>query len=75
MDDEGVEARSGKRIAWNEFTHIKRLAGTMGGTQLSNECILKSKKGNVSLPLWRTENADEALEYLLRHLPQDIQVG
>jgi len=75
MDDEGVETRSGKRVAWSEFTQIRRVVGTMGGAQLSNECILKSRKGKVSLSLWRAENADEALDYMLKRLPQDIQVG
>lgn len=75
MDDQGVETRSGKCIAWSEFTHITRVVGTVVGAQLSNECILKSKNGNVSLPLWRVENADDALDYMLKRLPPNINVG
>jgi hypothetical protein len=69
MDEEGVWTRGGRRIAWNEFTGIVRSQGVMEETVLSDEYLLKSKKGKVSLPAWRTENAKECKDYLFQHLP------
>ena len=31
--------------------------------------------GIAGAVLWRTENAEEALEYMLKRLPQNIQTG
>jgi hypothetical protein len=74
MDDEGVETRAGKRIAWSEFTRIQRVRSTMGGGgTLSDEYQLTSPRGRVSLPLWRTVNAQETLEYALARLPANLQ--
>ncbi len=75
MDEEGVVTRGGRRVAWNEFTDIVRTKGTMEGTLLSDELILKTAKGKVSLPTWRTENAKEAKDYLLQHLPPSLFQG
>ena len=72
MDASGVETRAGKRIAWNEFTEARRVVATMGGAELVNEILLKSPKGQVSLPLWRTVNAREALDYAMQHLPRGL---
>jgi hypothetical protein len=69
MDAEGVLTRGGRRIAWNEFTGIVRSKGVMDETVLSDEYLLKSPKGKVSLPAWRTENAKECRDYLFQHLP------
>jgi hypothetical protein len=69
MDAAGVITRGGKHIAWNEFTGISRTKGTMEGIVLSDEYLLQSARGKVSLPAWRAENAKEAMDFLLRHLP------
>lgn len=42
------------------------------GKPLSDEYLFKSPKGKVSLPLWRTNNAKEAREYLIGHLPPNV---
>jgi len=44
----------------------------MHGVQLSDEYVLRGPAGRASLPLWRTENAAEARDYLLRRLPPGI---
>ena len=44
----------------------------MRGAVLSDEYILTSSQGKVSLPLWRVENAQDAKEYALRHLPPGL---
>jgi hypothetical protein len=77
MDDEGVETRGGTRIAWGEFRHLQRVVSRMGsgsssGGGLSDEYLLDSPRGRVSLPLWRTVNAQEALDYLVAHLPREL---
>jgi hypothetical protein len=72
MDDQGVEARSGKRVAWSEFTSARRVAATLHGAQLSDELLLESRRGRVSLALWRIDRPQEALAYLSRRLPPGI---
>jgi hypothetical protein len=73
MDEEGVETRGGKRIAWSEFTEVVHTIGSVQGARVSNEYLLRSPKGRVSLPFWRMQNAQEGLDYLLRHLPPDLK--
>ena len=76
MDDEGVETRSGKRIGWGEFTSCRRVALKTGaGVRMSDECLLRSPKGTVSLPLWRAEDPAGALSYLTERVPPGIQAG
>ena len=72
MDETGIETRGKTRIGWNEFTRIERVQGTMKGAVLSDEYLLTSSKGKVSLPLWRTENAQEVGDYAFRHLPPNL---
>ena len=79
MDEMGVVTRGGTRINWNEFTGIERWQAKMtrsaSAPALSDEYLLKSSKGKVSLPLWRAENAKEAREYLFQHLPPNVLQG
>ena len=76
MDEAGVLTRGGTRINWNEFTSIERWQSKMSRSAsapaLSDEYLLKSSKGKVSLPLWRTENAQEARDNLFEHLPRHL---
>ena len=72
MDDTGVVTRGGRKIAWNEFTSIVRWQNKMSGAVMSDEYILKSPKGKVSLPTWRALNAQEAREYLFQRVPPAI---
>jgi hypothetical protein len=69
MDDAGFETRDGRRIAWAEVTRVERAQGTMNGKVLSDELLLSTPKGTVSVPLWRAENPTAAREFALRHLP------
>ncbi len=75
MDEAGFETRSGRRVAWGEVTGIRRVVATMKGVQLSDEYVLRTRKGKASLPLWRIENAAAARDYLLRRLPPGVAVG
>lgn len=72
MDDAGVQLRSGRRIAWANFTSVERVTTSMHGARLSDEYVLRGQEGRASLPLWRAENAAEARDYLLRRLPPGI---
>jgi len=75
MDDAGFETRGGKRIAWTEVTGVRRVQGTMNGAVLSDELLLSTRKGTVSLPLWRAEQPAAVREYALRRLPGGMEVG
>jgi hypothetical protein len=79
MNEAGVLTRGGTHVRWNEFTSLERWQVKMSRSAfveaLSDEYILKSRRGRVSLPLWRTENAKEALDYLVKHLPPNVLPG
>ena len=75
MDDAGIETRGGKRIPWPEVTAIRRVKGVVNGVVMSDELLLETRRGRVSLALWRAGNADEALDYLLRRLPATVARG
>lgn len=88
MDQFGVETRSGKRIAWSEFTRIRRAQGRLAGRRLqvnysddlysprahalSDEYLLESPRGRVSVPLWRAVNGDAVRTFTLAHLPPHL---
>jgi hypothetical protein len=72
MDDEGVETRGGKRVAWTDVTHVQRVVGKVQGVQMSDEYVVKSTRGRLSLPLWRTTNGAEALDYFVRRVPAGV---
>lgn len=88
MDQSGVETRSGKRIAWSEFTRIRRAQGRLAGRRLqvnysddlyspraralSDEYLLESPRGRVSVPLWRAVNGNAVREFTLAHLPPHL---
>lgn len=75
MDDTGFQTRGGKRIAWSQVTDIKRVIGTMGDAQLSNEFIVRSSKGKASLMLSRCKNAEVAQAFLLARIPPATKPG
>jgi hypothetical protein len=78
MNETDVVTRGGMRVQWVEFTSIERWRSKMRSASagaLSDEYLLKSPKGRVSLPLWRTENATEARDYLFQHLPPTVLSG
>jgi hypothetical protein len=90
MDQLGLVTRGGKRIAWSEFTSIKRSQGVVGpGRRVlqvnvsddlysptthatSDEYLLGSPKGRVSVPFWRAANGDEVRAFTLEHVPSHL---
>lgn len=69
MNPDGFETRGGLRVAWNEIDRVQRTVGKVRGMKMSDELLVFSPKGRASLPTWRIENADEAVEYFTRHAP------
>jgi hypothetical protein len=70
MDEAGIETRNGRRLAWGEIGRAQRTTSRIGaGGNLSDEILLFGPGSRVSLPLWRTVNAEASLSYLLAHLP------
>ena len=70
MDDAGFETRGGKRIAWTDVTSVRRVQGRMGGAVLSDELLISTRHGEVSLPLWRAEQPAAVRDYALQRLPR-----
>jgi hypothetical protein len=75
MEPWGVTTRGGKKIGWNEFTRVTRARGGVKELVLSDEYLLDSPKGKVSLPLWRAMNAQEARDFLVQYLPSSLLGG
>ena len=75
MDDAGFETRGGKRIAWTEVTDARQVQGTMNGAVLSDELLISTRQGTVSLPLWRAEQPAAVREYASRRLPRMTKQG
>jgi hypothetical protein len=69
MDEAGFLTRGGKRIAWTEVTGARRVQGTLNGAVMSDEVLISTKRGEVSLPVWRAENPAAVVDYAMRHLP------
>ena len=71
MDEAGFETRAGRRFAWSDVRRVQRNVGKVQGVALSDELLLFTDRGRASLPTWRTDNAEAAVEYLLRHAPRN----
>lgn len=69
MDENGFETRGGARVAWTEIERVQRTVGKVQGMKMSDELLIFSPKGRASLPVWRTENAEEALAFFSSHAP------
>lgn len=69
MDESGLVTRGGTRIAWNEIERVQRTVGKVQGMKMSDELLLFSPRGRASLPIWRTENAEEALAWFMSRAP------
>ena len=71
VDEQGLETRGGKRIAWNEFTKVTRVITqvTRGSSSGVESFQLDSKQGKVSLVVYRLENGEQVFDYIWRHLP------
>lgn len=72
MDDAGFETRGGKRITWAEVTAVERVQGRMNNAVLSDELVLRTRQGAVSLPLWRAVDPAAVRDFALRRLPPSI---
>ncbi len=75
MDEGGFETRAGKRIAWTEVTKAERVQGRMNGVVMSDELLLSTRRGRVSLPVWRAVEPAAARDYAMRHLPPSVWNG
>ena len=69
MDEQGFETRGGLRVAWGEIERVQRTVGKVQGVKMSDELLVFTPKGRASLPLWRTENAEEALAWFASRAP------
>ncbi|WP_114952602.1 hypothetical protein [Sphingosinicella terrae] len=69
MDEEGLWTRGGRRIAWGEIERLERTVGKVQGIKMSDEVLVFTRQGRVSLPMWRMENMEEALVYFGAHSP------
>jgi hypothetical protein len=69
MDGQGFETRDGRRIAWADVTEVRHAQGWVRGKLMSDELLLSTPRGKISVPLWRAEHPAAVREYALSHLP------
>lgn len=72
VDDEGLETRGGKRIAWNEFTKSVRVFTHVSRTSSAGTVHFElfSPKGRVIVAPYRLEDGDAVLNYIWQRLPE-----
>ena len=74
MDDEGFVTRGGQRVPWSEITRITHVSREMDGRVMSDEYDVRSPQGRTCLPMSRTSNVREVLDYFIQRVPQEAWV-
>jgi hypothetical protein len=69
MDEQAIETRGGKRIAWAEVATIRKLRHMMGPKSIAEEVIFSSPRGRFSLHSRRLANYEELTRFALQHVP------
>jgi hypothetical protein len=74
VDEQGLTTRGGTRIAWDEFTNIKKVITRIGRTSTTTEHYeLSGSKGKIVVAPYRLENGTQVFEYIWRRLPERIK--
>ena len=74
MDDEGFVTRAGKQVRWGEITSIRHISREMDGRVMSDEYDVRSPQGRSCLPLSRTGNVRDVLDYFTRRVPPEAWI-
>ncbi len=74
VDEQGLLTRSGKQIAWNEFTKIEKVITRVQGT-ITERYDLHSPKGTVSIVVHRLVDGDKVLQYIWEQLPEHVKTA
>jgi hypothetical protein len=69
MDEQGVETRGGKRIAWADVTSVRKQRYVMGPKSIAEEVIFSSPRGRFSIHSRRIGNYEELTRYALQRVP------
>ncbi len=70
LDENGLTTRSGKRIAWDEFTRAVRVVTRVASGVTVERYELHSPQGKVLVPTERLVNGQDVVQYILAHLPE-----
>jgi hypothetical protein len=75
VDEEGLETRGGKRIAWRDFNKVVRVLTqvTRGSSARTEHYELFSAQGKVVVAAYRLENGDQVLDYIWQRLPEEAK--
>ena len=74
VDEQGLTTRGGARVAWDEFTEIKRVITRIGQTSNTTEHYeLSGSKGKVVVAPYRLENGAQVFDYIWRRLPERLK--
>jgi hypothetical protein len=77
VDEEGLTTRGGTRIAWGEFTKVKRVLTqvTRGSSSTIEHFELFSPKGKVVVAAYRLVDGEQVLNYIWQRLPESAKRG
>ena len=75
VDEQGLTTRGGTRVAWDEFTEIKKVITRSGQTSNTTEHYeLRGSKGKVVVAPYRLENGAQVFDYIWRRLPERLKI-
>jgi hypothetical protein len=74
VDEQGLETRGGKRIAWGEFTRIVKVVTNVNGT-ITERFDLHSEKGKVPVVVYRLMDGPQVLQYIWERLPEKAKLA
>jgi hypothetical protein len=74
VDEQGLTTRGGTKVAWDDFTEIKKVITRIGQTSTTTEHYeLRGAQGKVVVAPYRLENGTQVFDYIWRHLPERIK--
>lgn len=71
VDEQGLTTKSGKQIAWQDFTKAVKVIQNTQGT-MTERYDLHYADGVVPIVVYRLENGPRVLDYILEHLPETV---
>ncbi len=72
VDERGLVTRSGKFIAWGEFTRFEKVITMVQGTT-TERFDLHSPKGTVAIVVYRLVDGSQVMDYIWQRLPESVK--
>lgn len=70
LTEDGMVLRNGRHIRWSDFTRVKGTRIFVNQTYIGTAWVLKHAGGKVQIRTDNLANADEVMQFILSHVPQ-----